>query len=218
MQRLEDLHSMLLTEKRFRETPPINCQEEPRLHFYHRGDNIPIMTQGIWQVYRGYVQLETTHASGEEVLLGWAKPSAFFGRRLTRLELYEAKALSEVYLRWFFLSEIESSPPLTRLVLTHVSHRLQQTEALLAIAGQRRVEDRLNQLLLLLKAELGQSVAEGTRIPVRLTHQNLAGAIGTTRVTITRLLGKLQRYGYILFDRDRHIIINDDKFAELVLL
>lgn len=198
-----------------RAIPKISQGEEPQLHFYQKGEQIPLMTQGIWQVYRGWVQLGTTHANGEDVLLGWASPSTFFGQWLTDLTLYEAKGLSDVYLRWYFLSEIESSPHLAQSLAAQLSRRLRQTEALLAIAGQRRVEERLTQLLLLLKAELGQPVPEGTRLPVRLTHQTLATAIGTTRVTITRLLGKLQRSHYILLDRDRHIILNDSQFAEL---
>jgi CRP-like cAMP-binding protein len=43
---------------------------------------------------------------------------------------------------------------------------------------------------------------------VRLTHQMLANAIGTTRVTITRLLGDLQSQGRISFDSDRHLVIH----------
>jgi CRP-like cAMP-binding protein len=206
---------MLLTHQTI---PEISTEEGQRLHFYHKGENIPLMTQGVWQVYRGLVQLSTTHSSGEEVLLGWAQPSTFFGHWLTRLEVYEARALSDVYLRWYFLSEIENSAHLCHLLFFNLSRRLRQTEAMLAIAGQRRVEDRLNQLLLLLKSEMGQPIAEGTRIEVRLTHQTLANAIGTTRVTITRLLGKLQREDYILFDRDRHMIINDPKFRKLIVV
>jgi CRP-like cAMP-binding protein len=54
---------------------------------------------------------------------------------------------------------------------------------------------------------MGQSTPEGTRLKVRLTHQMLANAIGTTRVTITRLLGDFQAQGQIRFDDDRHLII-----------
>ncbi|MDY7014617.1 MAG: Crp/Fnr family transcriptional regulator [Cyanobacteriota bacterium] len=207
---------MLLTPQTL--TQPEESTDEQRLHFYHKGETIPLMTQGVWQVYRGLVQLSTTHPSGEEVLLGWAQPATFFGHWLTRLETYETKAVSDVYLRWFFLSEIENSPRLCHLLFVNLSRRLRQTEAMLAIAGERRVEDRLNQLLLLLEAEMGQPIAEGTRIEVRLTHQNLANAIGTTRVTITRLLGKLQREEYISFDRDRHLIVNDSKFRNLLVV
>nr|WP_330359399.1 helix-turn-helix domain-containing protein [Moorena bouillonii] len=69
---------------------------------------------------------------------------------------------------------------------------MRQTEILLAISGQRRVEVRLQHLLLLLKREVGEPVPEGIRIGMRLTHQDLANAIGTTRVTITRLLSKFK--------------------------
>jgi CRP-like cAMP-binding protein len=70
------------------------------------------------------------------------------------------------------------------------------------------VEERLQELLQLLSQELGQPVAEGTRLLVRLTHQNLANAIGTTRVTVTRLLGEFQRQGLISLDSDRHLVIH----------
>ncbi|MEM9540845.1 MAG: Crp/Fnr family transcriptional regulator [Cyanobacteria bacterium P01_E01_bin.42] len=200
---------MLLTPQ------PVNCvpSEEPRqerrLHLYHRGEVIPLNEQGLWQVYRGLVQVSTSHATGEEVLLGWAGPAAFFGLWLTRLELYEAKALSDVYLRWFTLNEIQSSPVLTQMVLDSITRRLRQTEAILAISGYRRVEERLARLLRLLEADLGQTTDEGMRLQVRFTHQTIANAIGTTRVTVTRLLGKLQRSGCISVDRDRHIILKN---------
>jgi CRP-like cAMP-binding protein len=80
--------------------------------------------------------------------------------------------------------------------------RLRQMEAILAIAGQRRVDDRLYQLLLLLQQEFGQPVVEGTRLNIRLTHQDIANAICTTRVTVTRMLGKLQQQGLIGRDGD----------------
>jgi CRP-like cAMP-binding protein len=183
--------------------------EGRRLHFYDRGENIPLVEQGVWQVYRGMVQLSQLSANGDEVLLGWAQPSGFFGLWLTHLNSYQAKALSDLYLRWYALSEIETSPHLTHLVLAQVVRRIRQTEALLAIAGVRRVEDRLQELLQLLKQEMGQPITGGTRLMARLTHQNLANAIGTTRVTVTRLLGEFQRQGYISLDSDRHLIVHN---------
>jgi CRP-like cAMP-binding protein len=203
---------MLLTPQSIHGLPHEESREERRLHLYHRGDMIPLDEGGIWQVYRGLVQLNTCHASGEEVLLGWASPATFFGLWLTRLELYEAKALSDVYLRWFTLNEIQSSPPLATTVLESTTRRLRQTEALLAIAGYRRVEDRLAQLLGLLEADMGVATEAGMRLQVRFTHQNIANAIGTTRVTVTRLLGKLQRSGCIRIDRDRHITLKNNQF------
>lgn len=182
--------------------------EGRRLHFYDKNEQIPLVDEGVWQVYRGTTQLSQLSISGEEILLGWAQPSAFFGLWFTHLDSYQAKALSEVYLKWYSLSEIESSPQLAQMVLQQVIRRMRQTEALLAIAGLKRVEERLLQLLELLKQEMGQSINEGTRLNVRLTHQNIANAISTTRVTVTRLLGDFQKQGLISLDSDRHLIIH----------
>jgi CRP-like cAMP-binding protein len=192
-----------LTHKRLQD----EYTEGRRLHFYDRAEEIPLVKDGIWQVYRGVAQLSQLSLNGEEILLGWAQPETFFGLWMTHLELYQAKALSELYLRWYPLNEIEASPHLAQTVLTQVMRRMRQTESLLAIAGARRVEDKLQELLVLLKNELGQPVAEGTRITVRLTHQNLANAIGTTRVTVTRLIGNFQRQGLVSLDSDRHLIV-----------
>ncbi len=197
------------------ELDPQELQEGRRLHFYAKGEEIPLVSQGIWQVCQGLVQLSTLYENGEEVWLGWAEPSTFFGRWFSLLETYQATALSDVHLVWFSLAEINASPRLAQTILPQLVRRMRQTEALLAIAGQRRVEDRLLQLLQLMKEEIGQPVPEGTRLSLRLTHQNLANAIGTTRVTVTRLLSKLKSEGAIILDRDRHIILKNDSFLNI---
>lgn len=201
-------------------------QQQPyegrRLHSYGKGEEIPVLPQGVWQVEQGIVQLSTLGRNGEEILLGWAGPSAFFGHWIfpSLKAIHQSQisspttyhALSDAYLKWYSFSEIETSPHLALAILAQVAKRVRQTEALLAIAGQRRVEDRLQQLLLLLKQEMGQPVAEGTRLVARLTHQHIASAIGTTRVTVTRLLSKMQQQGWITLDRDRHIILKEESF------
>lgn len=200
---------MLLTYQNSIETHLNVRPEEKRLHFYQKGDEIPLVSQGLWQVNRGVVQLGKFNSDGEEILLGWVQPLNFFGLWLTSIDTYQAKALSNVYLKWYALSEIESSCSLSQMILNQVVIRVRQTESLLAIAGIKRVEERLIELLKLLAQDMSESVDNGTRIVVRLTHQNIANAIGTTRVTVTRILGDFQRQGLITFDKARHIIIDD---------
>ena len=190
-------------------------QEGRRLHFYAKGEEIPLVSQGVWQVCQGLVQLNTICQNGEEVWLGWAEPSTFFGQWFSLLRSYQAIALCDVQLTWFSLAEINASPRLSQIILPQLVRRIQQTEALLAISGQRRVEDRLQHLLVLMKQQIGQPVAGGTRIEMRITHQNLANAIGTTRVTVTRLLSKLKSEGLVTIDRDRHIILREDSFKNI---
>lgn len=171
------------------------------------GQSILMKPQEIWVVCRGIVHLSTLYPSGDEALLGLAGPSMPFGLPLTLIYPYQATALSDVDLRCLTIAEIEQSPTLAREVFHQLSRRLRQTEAMLAMVGCRRVEERLRQLLLLLQMEIGQPVAQGTRLSIRLTHQHLASAIGTTRVTVTRLLGQLRDEGRLLIDESRHIIL-----------
>lgn len=187
--------------------------DDRRLHFYAKGENIPTMSQGIWQVCKGIVQLSTLYPNGDEGILGWVGSSMCFGPWFTYLQTYQAKALSDVYLMWFSLKDIDGSAHLSAQLLNQQNRRLRQMEALLSIAGLRRVEDRLYELLLLLKQELGQPVADGTRLNIRLTHQDIASAIGTSRVTVTRLLGQLKQQGIITLDNKRYITIKDSAFA-----
>lgn len=177
-----------------------------------KGEIIPIKPQIIWQVCKGVVKLSTVCENGEEVMVGLVSADMLFGADLTSLPTYQATALSEVQLVSITPTEIADSPELTQTVLTQVRQRLRQTEALLAISGQRRVRDRFYQLLLLLKQEIGQPVEGGTRLGVRFTHQDFADACSTTRVTITRLIGKLQDKGGIKFDSKNCIIILEQNF------
>lgn len=194
----------------------LNSPETCSFQGYSKGETISMVTQGVWQVHRGVVQLSTLTSNGEEILLGWAGKETFFGRWMTVLEVYQATALSDVELQWYAVSEIEVSPRLCQIVLPQLLRRMRQTEAMLAISGQRRVEERLHRLLWLLKQETGQPTSQGTRLGIRLTHQNIASAINTTRVTVTRLLNQLQREGLIGFDRDRHIILHDPQFPPIL--
>lgn len=205
--------NMALTSTAILETQQPSVEFQRHLHFYTKGETIPLISAGIWQICQGLVRFSTIYSNGEEGLLGWAGPSMCFSLSFSNLQSYQVIAISDVCLMWYANGEIEVSPKLAQELLPQLGRRFRQTEALLAIAGLRRVEDRLQQLLILLQQEFGQATEEGTRLSIRLTHQDIAGAINTTRVTITRLLGKLQQQGLIQRDQHRHLIIAKDAFV-----
>ncbi|NJK62646.1 MAG: Crp/Fnr family transcriptional regulator [Synechococcaceae cyanobacterium SM2_3_1] len=181
---------------------------ERTLHPYTMGQQIPLYPEEWVIVCRGVVQLSTFYPNGNEAVLGFAGPSMPLGFPLTALNPYQATAMTDVDILRLAASELENSQELARGLVKHLIRRLRQTEALLALSGRRRVEDRLQQLLALLAMELGTSTPEGTRLNVRLTHQNLANAIGTTRVTITRLLNRFREEGWLSSDKQRHLVIH----------
>lgn len=191
-------------------SPEYDPRQDRLKHVYLKGDLIPLEPDQLWLVRHGLVKLSTMSELGEDVLVGLIGSSMPFGSSLTDLPTYQAIAISEkVELVRISLSEITASPKLAQALLPQISQRLRQTESLLAIAGKRRVQERLYHMLLFLKETFGQKVGGGIRVGIRLTHQELADACCTTRVTITRELGKLQKQGKIMFDSHNHIVILD---------
>jgi PAS domain S-box-containing protein len=182
---------------------------EPRsLIQYNRGEIIPLAAQSIWLVTQGVVKLCSFTETGEEVLVGIAAERMVFGRSLTSLPIYQAMALSpEVKVVSVSLVELGQSATLAQALVPLITQRLQQTERLLTLHGQIRVSDRLIGLLTLLAQEIGESNPLGIRLKARLTHQDIANACSTTRVTITRLLNQLQEKGMIQYDSSNHIIL-----------
>jgi CRP-like cAMP-binding protein len=81
--------------------------------------------------------------------------------------------------------------------------------------GQRRTIDRLLGFLTLLIEEFGEpyvsesepEVVRGYRLPWALTHAQIGSAIGSTRVTVTRLMGKLRSKGLINTEDDNLICL-----------
>jgi PAS domain S-box-containing protein len=182
-----------------------NCPQ----HSYSKGEIIPLSSQEIWYVCQGLVKLTTLCETGGEVLVGLPTTGMVFGSRMTKLQVYTATAMSDVKLININLTELEANSTLNQILSSKINQRLQQTEFLLAISGHRHAQDRLYLLLQFLKQELGTPVDGGTRLNFRLTHEDLASACCTTRVTITRMIGKLQREGKISFDSKNHMILKD---------
>ncbi|MGF1587825.1 MAG: Crp/Fnr family transcriptional regulator [Pleurocapsa sp.] len=198
---------MLLSQKPNSHLSLGRREAELALHQYQKGDEISVLDSGIWQVYRGVVQLSRVQPDGTEIISGWVTANGIFGNIVDNSVLYRAVALGDVYAKRYSSLDAVRYPSLARQFLAQFSDRLVKSQQLLAIIAIRRVEERLIQLLLMLKQEIGQTVTDGVRLQVRFTHQHLAEAIHTTRVTITRILGDLQNQGLIYFDDERHIVI-----------
>ncbi|NEP18192.1 MAG: Crp/Fnr family transcriptional regulator [Leptolyngbya sp. SIO4C1] len=170
---------------------------ERSLASHTAGRSLPLRRRELYVVCRGVIQLHTIHPDGSETLLGLVGPSMPFGLPLTTVDPYWATALTDVDLLPLAMNEVEASCDLMAGIFAHLARRLQQTEAWLALSGKRLVADRLRHLLILLAQEFGQVEPGGVRLTVRLTHHQLATIIGTTRVTVTRLLRDFRNEGWL---------------------
>lgn len=179
-------------------------------HLVHlaAGSPVPLLRHHIWMVVRGVVKLSSITVHGDDLLLGLAGPNEPFGEPLSNLDLYEATSLSEVDLLCLSLDEVESTPHLAMALVRTLASRLRQAEALISLLALRRVDERVRGFLELLASDYGQPCEAGLRLSMRLTHQDLASALSTTRVTVTRVLGALREEGWLQLDAQRNLVVS----------
>ncbi len=78
------------------------------------------------------------------------------------------------------------------------------------------IRARLASLLLNLGAQFGERVENGTRISLRLTNQEMANMIATTRETVNRALNRFWDE-HLIDMRTSHVVITDtDRLRALV--
>jgi CRP-like cAMP-binding protein len=111
----------------------------------------------------------------------WRAPLA------TKLVLLDRELLLAVR-RW---------PGLAVGLQAQISERSDRLTAQLLICQMPRVADRLLALLWLVADSWGQVTADGTLVPVPLTHAMIGSLIGARRATVTLALGALARSGAI---------------------
>ena len=190
----------------FRELLESSYQKRNLVHLT-AGSVVPLLKNSIWLVVRGMVKLGAVSVHGDELLLGLAGPNEPFGEPLSAVEAYEAVALSDCDLLCMNVTEIEQSPELAIAMMDAIGARYRQAEYLLALLGLRRVEERVRGFLELLAQDYGQPCDDGLRLNLRLTHQEMASALSTTRVTVTRVIGLLRDEGWLKIDPQRHLVI-----------
>ena len=110
---------------------------------------------------------------------------------------------------------IERYPSIGVNVIRHLSRRLQEAERELEAMAYQRVGQRLARRLIDLAGRFGVKSTRGTLIEARLTQQELADMIGTTRETLAHTLGDFRERG--LLDTVRHqVVIRDaERLAEI---
>ena len=107
---------------------------------------------------------------------------------------------------------IERYPVIGVNIIRNLSRRLQAAERELEAMAYQRVDQRLARKLLDLGQRFGVTTERGTLIQARLTQQELAEMIGTTRETLAHTLGDFRRRG--LLDTAHHQLVIRD--AELL--
>lgn len=113
---------------------------------------------------------------------------------------------------WLYWHELVESLNIYIKVLELFRQQHQNQLVWMSILAQKRTIDRLMGLLMLLATEEGERTEKGYALPYILTHAQIASAIGTTRVNVTRLMGKLRQKGMIEVDKNNQIFWKINNF------
>ncbi|MFB8790838.1 MAG: Crp/Fnr family transcriptional regulator [Potamolinea sp.] len=168
-------------------------------HTFSHRHLIPLQPDVLWRIERGAVRTLTWNEEGVAITLGYWGQGDVIGQPLSRLDPYEIECLTIVE-----ASRIPSGQ--WDYALDAMRLHIQQTQELLNIVRMNPINQRLLKLLAWLSQKFGREVDSGKLIDLPLTHQAIAEAIGTTRVSVTRLLNQFEREGIINRYR-RHFIV-----------
>src|SRR5215212_11611746 len=102
---------------------------------------------------------------------------------------------------------IKRRPKFALKLFSSFSERLRQSEEAIESLLYREVSARLATLLSHLCNRFGEPHGSGTVIKVRLTHQDLANMISSTREAVSKEMSEFQRAGLIEI-RSRRIVVN----------
>lgn len=165
----------------------------PRRRVFARGAYVALDRSDVLEIEAGVLAQTVVHADGAEVLLGLVGCGGMLighGSDGCGLRLQAQSELTVTLRSWTVASREPDFP-------VRVTARLRQMEAWAAMQARPYLDQRLLGLLGLLAEAFGVAHTGGAVVDVRITHAQLASAIGATRTTVTRLLGDLRTRGLL---------------------
>ncbi len=190
--RLEDFETegVRVAERRYGIKDTIFAPGDPdgQLYFLLEG------TVRLYKIYGGYkeatVALLKNGGVFGELGLDEGSRQSVFAEALTgvRVAVVRKSTLTEV---------IKRRPEFAVKLFFSFSERLRQSDEVIESLLDREVSVRLATLLSHLGDRFGEPNGSGTVLKVRLTHQDLANMIVSTREAVSKVMSKFQRDGLI---------------------
>ncbi|MCG9890073.1 MAG: Crp/Fnr family transcriptional regulator [Thermosynechococcaceae cyanobacterium MS004] len=143
-------------------------------------------TQKLWMIEQGIVKTETWNQAGEGLLLAIWGAGDLVALPLTRIG-YQITCLTPVKARLVSVAGASLQDAMAA--------QIQQLEFLLELMHCLPLPARIIKLLGWLAQKTGCVTTRGCMINLHLTHQAISEMLGTTRVTVTRLLMQLEAEG-----------------------
>lgn len=188
-------------------------------HQYKKGTYIVMAEdegEEFFIIRKGQVKVNIVHEDGREIILSLLREGEVFGElslldgRPRSANVVAAEPTELITLRRdHFINLIYKHPHIATAMLAELAGRLRKTDLQIEGLALMNVASRVSKTLLNLVVEQGSETEEGIMLERRPTHQELAKMAGTTRETVTRVLSRLEKEGYIRCEGRRILVYND---------
>lgn len=173
------------------------------------GDAFYIILSGLVKVFK-------TDSNGRERTLSLLDNKDFFGEMALlddNLRSASVKAIKEskvlVIEKSKFRRLVADYPDISLKIIAILSQRLRKANNQIKDLTFKDVRQRLRAKLQELACNHGVTREEGTLITEKITHQELADLVGTTRATVTKILNEMVAEDKLLI-KDRYLIFKDN--------
>jgi len=164
-----------------------------RRRAYRRGELVLLEADAVLYIEEGIFATTMIHQDGIEVLLGLSGKGQIVVAHPDDNCHIQIVAHTDARVHIEPWDEAVNHPDFSMKLRA----RLQQMEGWAAMQARPSLQQRVLGLLGLLAGQFGIAHEQGTLIDARITHAQLASAVGATRTSITRVLGELRDAGKI---------------------
>jgi CRP-like cAMP-binding protein len=198
-------------------------ESQARMRKLKRGEPVYLpheQADGVILVAQGRVKICHATPDGKQSILGFIDSGEIFGELSLlgserRDEYVEATEKTTLVLlpKQAVQQVIRKYPDIVLGVTKLIGVRRQRVEKRLRNLLFRSNRERVIHLLLELSEKYGDVSEEGISLNIRLSHQEMACIIGSTRETVTVVLGHLQKENLLKISRRRVIITDLNRLA-----
>lgn len=179
-------------------------------------------SDAVYLLKQGRVRISRLSDTGKHFTLVILEPGDIFGESALfgdEPRKNFAEALDDAYICAIDKKEFEKivmrNPTVTLKLARIVEHRLEEAQEQMENLVFYDVQKRLARLLLKLGDIHGKFSERGIFIDLRLTHEDMASLIGSTRETTSKILNEFKSHGYIDMVR-RHVVLLDQRSLSLM--
>lgn len=176
----------------------------------------------VYLIREGKVKLFRQTEDGRENIIAILGPGDVFGEFVfiedschsVFAEAFETSLIC-ILPRRNFIQLLLDEPTIALAIIHNIGKRLSHTAYFIENLSTYDLTLRLAKLLLRLAGEDSANAGDTVKIRMRLTHQDMANMIATSRQTVTSLLNQFKKTGAIRYE-DREIVVSRSALAILL--